>query len=244
MKKPLVVIVLLACVALGAGLGYVPGRGSPSSVTAGGASPTLPTATEMSSASDTPAATATEPPPTATTAPSETPQPTATSEATATETAEPAPVDTGMPMPTIPKAVMVTPSSPTLTATSTLPTATAAALAGLHGVAGRLRTRAGRSDYAAGEEIALALEAENRTDQDITFGLLEINDGHGRPLQASESGGTIGAHSVLAADGRIRFAEPGTYTVTLAICFSPTGSCRSAGADWEEFTPGLVLNIK
>ncbi len=207
MKNGLVVVLLLVCVALGAGLGYGPRRGAP--VAGAGAPPVAPTATLEATA--TPSPSPTEPP-------------------TATPTlAPPSATPTPQPSPTATR-----PPAPTATA-QTLP----------HGVLGRLRLRDSRTEYAVSEAVFFVSELENRTAGAVPFGILGLSTGPGGSFYTGATSGQVEAQSVLTTEHQVTFAAPGTYTVTLAACFSPTEACAGGGsAEWEEFPSGVVVTVR
>lgn len=232
-KKHTLLVLLLAGLALVATLGCSKGQSK------------APTA-EMTK---TPRPTFTEAPPaTATTVPSPVPLPTntpattPTPAATATATKPPAtatPVPTNTPKPT------ATPVPPTQAPPP--PTQTPAPQVGAHGVIGTLRLRANRTDYAVNEQVFFVFAVDNKTGKDIPFGILGMKADKNVPFKTSWTSDVYNhvfkANSVFSYDDNIVFTAPGTYTVKLAVCFSKFGDCQGPGADWEEFSPGVVVNI-
>jgi hypothetical protein len=218
-RNRLLLVSLLVCFGLGGTLGCSPKAQEAPTPTPQLANTLRPTFTALPSATATPAATAT---PTATYTPTATatPEPTATSQPTVTR------------VPPTPRPQ---------------PTNTPAPQVGPHGVMGRLRLRENRTDYAVNEKVFFVFEAENRTDHDIPFGILGMKASNGQ-FQTSWTSDVyswkIDAHSTFSKDDNIAFSEPGTYTVKLAICFSDYGTCQGEGADWEEFSPGVQVNIR
>ena len=217
-RKRILLVALL--VALGASLGCGSGNGKAPS---GAASATpRPTFTDVPPPTNTPPATAT-PTETATPPPTATPEPSAT--------------------PVPPTKVPPTKIPPTRVS----PTNTPAPQVGPHGVLGRLRLRDNRTGYAVNERVFFVFEAENRTSSDIPFGILGFKASNGdfhTSWTSDVYSHKIPANGVFSKDDNMSFGAPGTYTVKLAICFSPYGDCLGANAEWEEFSPGVVVTIR
>lgn len=217
MKNRRVLVCLLACLALGASIGCAGAEVAPT------AEPTItprPTFTEVPPATATPTNTPTEPP-TATPPPTETPQPTNTPKPAATRVPP-----TARPQPTNPPAPQV----------------------GAHGVIGRLSFRSNKTEYGVNEKVFFTFAAENTTDQDLHFGILGFKaDSPSVPFHTSWSSEVydwkIPAHGTFAKDDNMTFPVPGTFTVKLAICYSATNDCKGGGADWAEYSPGVVVTI-
>lgn len=224
MKSRPLLVFLLVCLALGASLSCAPSRKAPQA-TVEPTNTLRPTFTDVPPATDTPAATATF-----TVTPTEPATPTAEPSATPEPTATPTRKPTRVPPTPTPR-----------------PTNTPAPQVGSHGVLGKLRLRQNRTDYAVREKIFFVFEAENHTDRDIPFGILGMKADNGQ-FQTSWSSDAyslkIDARSVFSRDDNMAFSAPGTYTVRLAICFSAYADCSVAGADWEEFSPGVVVNVR
>mgnify|MGYP005840214935 CR=1 FL=1 len=195
------------------------------------------------------------PNPTKTTRPTFTPVPPASATPPATITPQPTPT---VPVTATPPPTLTPPPSPSRPPTAypvrptatprPRPTDTPAPRPGAHGVIGRLRTRESRSDYAVGEQVFFVFEVENPTDQDIRFGILGLKADKNVDFQTSWTSDVYDhkfkAHDVFRNEDRIIFPAAGTYTVRLAVCFSTYSVCRGAGADWEEFAPGVVVNVR
>ncbi len=97
------------------------------------------------------------------------------------------------------------------------------------------------------EKVFFVFAAENRTNGDIPFGILgfKASDGAFHTSWTSDVySWKIPANGVFSKDDGMSFSTPGTYTVKLAICFSTFGECQGAGAQWEEFNPGVVVTIR
>lgn len=164
------------------------------------------------------------------------------------------------PSPTSTPTVTVAPVTPTATAsevprpTATRalptetprrePTGTPTPLVGLHGISAQLRLREGRATYAAGEQFWLDVQGENRTDRPITFGILGFKVERDGAFKTTWSKTVIDARARFRAEDTLSLSAAGSYTITLAICFSPTENCSNPGADWEEFLPGVVVVIR
>lgn len=124
------------------------------------------------------------------------------------------------------------------------PTSTPTPPVGLHGISAQLRLRESRATYAAGEQFWLDVQGENRTDRPITFGILGFKVEPDGPFKTTWSKTVIGARARFRAEDVLSLSAAGSYTITLAICFSPTENCSNPGADWEEFPPGVVVVIR
>lgn len=217
-RTALVLLALLLALAAAMGCTSAPAA-EPTPTTAGQTKTPRPTFTSAPTVTDTPAATATP-----TTAPTATPEPTSTPEPTGIPTATRVP-PTPKPQPTDPPAPQ----------------------AGAHGVLGRVRLRENRTEYGVGEQVFIVFTAENHTAGDIPFGILGLKASNGQ-FQTSWTSDvyswSIPANGVFERDDHVKFSEPGTYNIKLAICFSQFGDCQGGGADWEEFGPGVTVTIR
>lgn len=193
------------------------------------------------------------PPATATAAP--TPAPTLVTQA-ATATLTPAAASpTPVPKPTETRKPTSYPAAPTNTPRPQptnppppRPTNTPAPQVGAHGVIGRLRLRESRTQYGVNEQVFFVFEVENKSGKDIPFGILGLKADNNVPFKTSWTSDVYNHQfkttEVFRNDDHIVFTAPGTYTVKLAICFSPYSACQGGGADWEEFAPGVTVTIR
>ncbi len=160
-------------------------------------------------------------------------------------------VDAGAPTPTLsptPAPALATATSPAVVTPTAEPSAAARPIPtvtpGAHGLAANLRLAAERTVYAPGEEVAFVLTADNTAAQAIAVGLVGLKTEPGGAFKASASGTAIAAGAVLTVEDRLTFPAPGAYTVIPAICFSSAEACPQTGADWEEFAPGVVVEVR
>lgn len=165
--------------------------------------------------------------------PSETPTPTETATTTPTETASPSPTVPVTPSRT-PKATKkpasgggAPPAPPTATAppAPTQPPSSASG-GGSHGLTGQLSLCNPKSSY--------AVAAENLS-------------GGANGFQTSWRGDlSVPAHGNGPTGGGWQdglYLEPGTYSLTLSICYSDVNTCLGQSGNWETLTPGIIVNV-
>ncbi len=163
-------------------------------------------------------------------------QPTAAPAAGVQPTAEP----TSLPSPT----VEVIPSS-TAAATATpkpSPTLIVPSPTPERGVSAALRLRDGRTEYAAGEAVYFVLEVQNNRDELTSMGIVGL-EAPGMPFRSTWWQVDLGPGAAYNGEDHLVFSEPGTYTVSMAACFSEAGACQETGADWETFPGGVTVTV-
>lgn len=191
--------------------------------------PVIATQTEPAEiAQNQPAEQAPQEEPTATPQPVEQPTDTPTPEPVApTDTPEPQPTDTPPPPPTN------TPAPPPPPTDTPVP---AGPQVGAHGISGKVIAR-DKTTFAVGEKAFFTYEANNHTDQPVTFTILGIKASNGQFNTSWINPDTIQPGVPFRHDDGLTFNSPGTYQVFLAICYV---SCGESGAVWEEFQSGAA----
>jgi hypothetical protein len=167
--------------------------------------------------------------------------------------------------------VIAAPAAPAATSAAAAPTSPPATSAGpapgqivnARGLSARLTLCSNRTTYAVNERVCFIEWIKNNTDQPIRYGILGVqadNLAGGGQFQTSWSG--IGP---LAEGGQqrvdpgcegptdrcggqwedgIRIATPGTYRLTMRICFSPLEQCQGAGGDWAVMSAPITITVQ
>jgi hypothetical protein len=154
--------------------------------------------------------------------------------------------------------VVAAPPTPRPTSTFTptptpLPTNTPASL---RGISGQLTLCDPKTTYAAAvERICFRETIRNSSARTVTYGLLGVLatslSGGPSQFQTSWSGdlaidpGCTGPTDRCGGsweDG-IHIDVPGTYRLTLQICYSTLDVCRTPGGEWETLTPGITITV-
>ena len=195
--------------------------------------------------------------------PTYTPYPTYT--ALPTYTPYPTPTPTSTPRPTrTPTSTPTTEMTPTVTATSTRraaaavtqpsPTATATAtpaLAGpsgsgpltVHGVTATFRLDTRRRTFAPNEKIWFRFAIRNDAATVLPYGFIGVKIGNGG-FHTSWTGASIAPNGTLNWRDNVTLAAPGTYILTLAMCFSTVEACRGGSGDWADLSTGIQVTIQ
>ncbi|MEM7030811.1 MAG: hypothetical protein AAF629_14690 [Chloroflexota bacterium] len=160
------------------------------------------------------------PVPTVTNTPVVVPTDTPVPEPTATNTAPPPPTNTPQPPP--PPTNTPVPAGPAI---------------GQFGVSGKVIAR-DKTTFAVGEKAFFTYEANNHTENPVSFTLLGIKASNGHFNTSWINPDVIVPGVPFRHDDGLTFTVPGTYQVFLAICYF---SC-DAGADavWEEYPDGAA----
>ncbi|MEK7784123.1 MAG: hypothetical protein AAB658_01700 [Chloroflexota bacterium] len=147
------------------------------------------------------------------------------------------------------------------------PTNTPAPAFGAHGISGSLQLcDPGKTTYAAKavtaigliERVCIVETIQNHTSQTVTYGILgvfaqntsggssqfqtswrgdlKINGGCTGP---SGDGGCGGSHT----DTGFFIDQPGSYVLTLRICYSNVDTCLGSSGDWETLTSGVEVTV-
>lgn len=187
-------------------------------------------------------------PPTETPLPTDTPEPSATPTNTEPPTVGPTPTMTRTPTRTKPAQVFTAPTN-----TPVPPTATAA-LSTTHGVTGTLTLcNPEKPSFAATiERVCFRELLVNHNSTAVTYGILGVQatnlTGGPNQFQTSWRGDlSIPANGVGPTgsgweDG-IYVDTPGTYRLTLSICYSNVDTCLGASGDWETLTSGVNVTV-
>ncbi len=178
----------------------------------------------------------------------------------ATDTVSPPTVAPTNTRPAQPVVVVPTNTPPPLTNTP-------APAFGAHGISGSLQLcNPGKTTYAAKavtaigliERVCIVETIQNHTSQTVTYGILgvfaqntsggssqfqtswrgdlKINGGCTGP---SGDGGCGGSHT----DTGFFIDQPGSYVLTLRICYSNVDTCLGSSGDWETLTAGIPIEI-
>jgi len=166
----------------------------------------------------------TEPPPT------EEPQP--------TDTPEPEPTATNTPEPAQPQPVQQEPPPP-----PTEPPPPAGPQASARGVIGILTLRDGRNTFGKGEQVFVKIEAQNTSDNPLTFGILGLTTSEGS-FQTSWDNSHIGAGETFRHEDGIPVNSSGNHKVWLSICYSDKATCQGPDGEWERYEPGVDVIVQ
>jgi hypothetical protein len=139
------------------------------------------------------------------------------------------------------------------------PPAAPPAVGGTRGLTGRLTLCSGQTTFAVGERVCFIEWIRNNTAQAIDYGILGVqatNLAGGGQFQTSWSG-------ELAAGGRLgidpgcegpvdrcngawedgmRLSAPGSYRLTLQVCYSSFSDCLGGG-DWEVLSAPIIITV-
>ena len=124
-----------------------------------------------------------------------------------------------------------------------------------HGVMGTLRLKENKPTYATRiENIFFIEEITNLTDQTIPYGIIGVKvtpvSGAGEGFFHTSWSGDLklGPHCKGPTDAcggawedSLRIEKPGTYRLTLDICFSSKDAALRGEGEWETLTPGLEV---
>ena len=162
---------------------------------------------------------------------------------------QPSPTPTDTPTPTETPTPTATPTS---TPTST-PTATSVPTVVGHVLTGQLALCESRTTYGVNENICFIETITNPTEGVVHYGILGVSIvGEGvSDFHTSWSGDLSIAPKCTgpvdtcggAWQDNLSIGAPGTYTLTLAVCYSPEDVCPGPGADWQNFPPGVTVTI-
>lgn len=151
-----------------------------------------------------------------------------------------------------------TPTRPPVTATplaTATPKASATVSVSARGVRGKLELcDASKPSFATIiERICFVETIYNQTNQNIDYGLLGVQatnlSGGKSQFQTSWSGelrlngNGIGPVPNGGWEDGIFLQEPGTYRLTLEICYSPLKQCSQSTAEWETLTSGIIITV-
>jgi len=196
-----------------------------------------PTATPVPTFTPTETATFT-PVPTDTPVPTHTPVPTNT----------PAPTDT--PLPTDTPQATDTPVPPPPAPTEAPPPEEpqpepAQAVAGAHGVVGKLELRDGRTDYGVSEDIWFRFSVTNESGNAVLpYAILGVAASTGQ-FQSSWSGSNLKLErgETMNWEDKIALSATGQHSLILSMCFSALDVCQSPNGDWENVSAPVIVNI-
>ncbi len=153
-----------------------------------------------------------------------------------------------------------------VTPTPVPPTNTPAPAFGPHGISGSLQLcDPGKTTYAAKaqtsigliEQICIYETIRNHTDHTVTYGWLGVHAQNisGGPSQdqaswqgelkinAGCSGPTGDGCGGTHTDTGFFMNTPGTYVLTLDICYSNVDVCQTAAGEWERLTSGITIEV-
>ena len=123
------------------------------------------------------------------------------------------------------------------------------------GIVGALRLKENKPTYATRiENIFFIEEITNLTDQTIAYGIIGVKvtpvSGGGEGFFHTSWSGDLklGPHCTGPTDAcggawedSLRIEKPGTYRLTLDICYSPKDAALSGQGEWETLTPGVEV---
>lgn len=157
--------------------------------------------------------------------------------------------------------ILAAPPTPRAAATLT-PTARAAAPAtgGARGITGSLQMCGGKTTFAAGTERICFIETiRNTTNATVQYGIIGVlatNTATGATQFQSSWSAFTGPLAIDPGctgptdrcggpweDG-MYIATPGTYRLTLNICFTPSIEGCASGGDWVTLTPGIEIVVQ
>lgn len=190
-----------------------------------------------------------------------TPVPTVTRPPTETPTVPPTETPTTGPTFTLtfaPTATNTRPAQPIIvpTATPAPPTATPIPVS-KHGITGELLLcNPEKPSFAANiERICFREKIVNTTGQPISYGVLGVQiadtaTGSSRFHSSWQGALSIGPGCTGPTDScggpwedGIYIATPGTYRLTLSVCFSEINTCLGGSGDWETLTSGVNVTV-
>ena len=138
---------------------------------------------------------------------------------------------------------------------------TGGVVTGAHGVSGNLNLCSAKFSYAIGERICFVEWIQNITAQAVSYGALGVQaanlSGGAGQFQTSwsgekASGGLLGIDPGCTGptdrckgqweDG-IRLNTPGTYQLTLNVCFSSFSNCPDPKSDWEVLSGPIRISV-
>lgn len=157
--------------------------------------------------------------------------------------------------------ILAAPPTPRAVATLT-PTARAASSAtgGARGITGSLQMCGGKTTFAAGTERICFIETiRNTTNATVQYGIIGVlatNTATGATQFQSSWSAFTGPLAIDPGctgptdrcggpweDG-MYLATPGTYRLTLNICFTPSIEGCAGGGDWVTLTPGIEIVVR
>jgi uncharacterized protein YraI len=157
--------------------------------------------------------------------------------------------------------ILAAPPTPRVAATLT-PTARAASSAtgGARGITGSLQMCGGKTTFAAGTERICFIETiRNTTNATVQYGIIGVlatNTATGATQFQSSWSAFTGPLAIDPGctgptdrcggpweDG-MYIATPGTYRLTLNICFTPSIEGCASGGDWVTLTPGIEIVVR
>jgi hypothetical protein len=124
-----------------------------------------------------------------------------------------------------------------------------------HGLTGSLTLCSSRTTYAVNERICFREQIKNTTNNVVRYGILGVLatpiSGGQSQFQTSWGGdlaidpGCFGPTDRCggAWEDGMKLGAPGTYRLTLNICYSSRDTCLSGG-EWETLTGGLVVTVQ
>jgi hypothetical protein len=132
---------------------------------------------------------------------------------------------------------------------------------GARGVSGMLNLCSSQVTFAVGERVCFVEWIKNNTGQRVGYGILgvtAVRQGGGVQFQTSWSGeqaphgllgidpGCIGPtdHCKGQWEDGMRLNNPGTYQLTLNVCFSDYPTCRGTTGDWEVLSGAIVITVQ
>ena len=136
-----------------------------------------------------------------------------------------------------------------------------ALVTGAHGVSGMLNLCSGNVVFGVGQRVCFVEWIKNNTSQPVGYGLLgvtAVRQGGGVQFQTSWSGEQA-AHGLLAIDpgcigptdrckgqweDGMRLNIPGSYQLTLNVCFSGYPLCRGTSGDWEVLSGPIQITVQ
>jgi hypothetical protein len=135
------------------------------------------------------------------------------------------------------------------------------ATGGANGIAGRLSLCSNRTTYGVGERVCFVEWIKDTAGNGAKYGVLGVHaarDGGGALFQTSWSAQLAPGEQLTLGPGcegpvdvcggawedGMSFPSPGTYRLTLSMCFSPFSVCGGSEAVWAALTSPIVITVQ
>ena len=92
------------------------------------------------------------------------------------------------------------------------------------------------------QKIWFRLAVTNLTESVLKYGFLGVAVSNGA-FHTSWSGSQLAALGTLNWRDWVSVSEPGDYTLTLAMCFSPQDECQTAGT-WVNMSADVPITVR
>jgi hypothetical protein len=131
-----------------------------------------------------------------------------------------------------------------------------------HGVSGNLTLCTPNTVFVPNQRVCFIEWIHNNTNAPVAYGLLgvtAVREGGGLVQFQTSWSGQLAPHGLLHVDPNcsgptdtckgqwedgIRLGTPGTYDLTLSICYSDFPTCRGTTGDWEANSGAIVITVQ